>query len=247
MEYQDVSHKKLIELHGQARERIRELESFLTSARRERDEARKRTEHALKALELNDRATREYQDKWLATAVARDAAEARAERYRVALEKVARIAIAMGAPHSESAKVARAALSGPDEPRAERYAQAAGLIEKWAEEDEFAGDMSPEPVDEPLKLRHDISPDTSHKDATQGLCHTPGDTEAIARSILARVAEYGPPQGELQASTACAFCDMGGAGYSSRGDGYHDDNCAVKDAQLFLAALALRAPAGTEG
>ena len=36
---------------------------------------------------------------------------------------------------------------------------------------------------------------------------------------------------------ACGFCDMGNAGYASRGDGFHDDDCATKDAQLFLAQL----------
>lgn len=63
------------------------------------------------------------------------------------------------------------------------------------------------------------------------------ETIAEVRSILERIAGYGPPQGEKPAGTACAFCDMGGAGYSSRGDGFRDDACAVKDAQLFIAKL----------
>lgn len=59
----------------------------------------------------------------------------------------------------------------------------------------------------------------------------------MAEEILARVAKYGPPQGVKEDGIACAFCDMGGAGYASRGDGFHDDDCAVKDAQLHLAAF----------
>lgn len=57
-------------------------------------------------------------------------------------------------------------------------------------------------------------------------------------SVLNRVAEYGPPQGEKEDGIACGFCDMGGAGYATRGDGFHDDECATKDAQLILAKLA---------
>lgn len=53
-------------------------------------------------------------------------------------------------------------------------------------------------------------------------------------SILVRVAEHGPSSGLYQPGAACGFCDMGYAGYSSRGDGFHDDECAVKDAQEFL-------------
>lgn len=57
---------------------------------------------------------------------------------------------------------------------------------------------------------------------------------AEAERILKAVSKYGPQQGTISQS-ACAFCDMGGAGYASRGDGFHDDSCAVKDAQVFLA------------
>ncbi len=60
----------------------------------------------------------------------------------------------------------------------------------------------------------------------------PDTTELL--DILRRIAKYGPPQGEKHAGTACAFCDMGGAGYATRGDGFHDDECAVKDAQVYL-------------
>ncbi len=59
------------------------------------------------------------------------------------------------------------------------------------------------------------------------------DTQVL--DILRSIAKYGPPQGEKHAGTACAFCDMGGAGYATRGDGFHDDECAVKDAQVYLA------------
>jgi hypothetical protein len=39
---------------------------------------------------------------------------------------------------------------------------------------------------------------------------------------------------------ACWGCDMGGAGYSSQGEGHHDDNCPVLLARKALAALAAR-------
>ncbi len=59
--------------------------------------------------------------------------------------------------------------------------------------------------------------------------------EAKVLSSLKRIAVYGPPQGEVHKFLACAFCDMGGAGYSTRGEGFHDDDCAVKDAQVMLS------------
>ena len=55
-----------------------------------------------------------------------------------------------------------------------------------------------------------------------------------AREVMERTAKYGPKQG-VMADGACAFCDMGGAGYSSRGDGFHDDDCGVMKAQAWLA------------
>ena len=55
-----------------------------------------------------------------------------------------------------------------------------------------------------------------------------------AREVMERTAKYGPKQGVI-ADGACAFCDMGGAGYSSRGDGFHDDDCGVMKAQAWLA------------
>ena len=57
------------------------------------------------------------------------------------------------------------------------------------------------------------------------------------KTILLRIGEYGPKQGEKHDSIACAFCDMGQAGYAFRGDGFHDDNCAVKDAQLLYKEM----------
>lgn len=56
-----------------------------------------------------------------------------------------------------------------------------------------------------------------------------------ARKALVRCAEMGPPSGEKHDGIACAFCDMGGAGYASRGDGYHDDECGTALAQECLA------------
>ena len=55
--------------------------------------------------------------------------------------------------------------------------------------------------------------------------------------ILRRVAELGPDNGTYAPGIACPFCDMGDAGYSVRGDGYHDDDCPVKDAQEYLKGL----------
>lgn len=63
------------------------------------------------------------------------------------------------------------------------------------------------------------------------------DTLDEAESIISRIADYGPPQGEKQDGIACSFCDMGAAGYSSRGDGFHDDQCAIKDAQILLKKI----------
>ncbi len=59
-------------------------------------------------------------------------------------------------------------------------------------------------------------------------------TIADVESILKRIAEYGPEQGTKVDGVACAFCDMGDCGYASKGKGFHDDECAVKDAQLIL-------------
>lgn len=59
-------------------------------------------------------------------------------------------------------------------------------------------------------------------------------TLAEVESILKRIAEYGPEQGTKIDGVACAFCDMGDCGYASKGKGFHDDECAVKDAQLIL-------------
>jgi hypothetical protein len=72
------------------------------------------------------------------------------------------------------------------------------------------------------------------EDATAELAALKKEREGLM-DILARVAKYGPPEGETPTGTACAFCDMGYAGYSSRGDGHHDDACAVKDAQKALS------------
>lgn len=52
-------------------------------------------------------------------------------------------------------------------------------------------------------------------------------------SIIERVAKYGPPQGE-RAEFACAFCDLGGEDCDDCENAFHRDECAVKDAQVFL-------------
>lgn len=60
---------------------------------------------------------------------------------------------------------------------------------------------------------------------------------AKIKSILFRIGQYGPQQGEKHEGIACMFCDMGQAGYAFRGDGFHDDACAVKDAQLLYLEM----------
>jgi hypothetical protein len=60
-----------------------------------------------------------------------------------------------------------------------------------------------------------------------------------AHEVILEVSKYGPPHGTMKASTACV-CDMGGAGYASRGDGFHDDDCAIKDAQLYLEKYGVK-------
>jgi hypothetical protein len=60
---------------------------------------------------------------------------------------------------------------------------------------------------------------------------------------LEKAAAFGPDHTQ-KSEYACWFCDMGGAGYSSKGDGYHDDTgskgdyCAVLAAQETLAKHA---------
>jgi hypothetical protein len=54
--------------------------------------------------------------------------------------------------------------------------------------------------------------------------------------LLAKLAEYGPKQGD-KSQNSCWLCDMGWAGYSSRGYGFHDNECIAKDAQLLVAEL----------
>lgn len=68
-------------------------------------------------------------------------------------------------------------------------------------------------------------------------------TEIIALrkavGVIKRVAEYGPDH-KGHSDNACWFCDMGGAGYSTQGDGFHDDRpdkCVTLAAQLVLAQL----------
>ncbi len=55
----------------------------------------------------------------------------------------------------------------------------------------------------------------------------------VAKVLIERVSNLGPDHTK-KGETACWFCDMGGAGYSSKGDGFHDDICVVKDAQTIL-------------
>lgn len=54
-----------------------------------------------------------------------------------------------------------------------------------------------------------------------------------AKEILKALAKYGPPH-KAKSSKACWFCDMGEAGYSKHGSGFHDDSCIVLSAQIFL-------------
>lgn len=64
---------------------------------------------------------------------------------------------------------------------------------------------------------------------------------AALREALRYVVEGEPPN-DGSARTACTFCDMGGAGYSSRGDRHHDD---VRDVcPVHVAEQALNADSG---
>lgn len=60
----------------------------------------------------------------------------------------------------------------------------------------------------------------------------------VAKAALRFVVSREPANGVQ--GFACTYCDMGGAGYSSRGDGHHDDLldiCPVVKAQEALAKL----------
>ncbi len=60
----------------------------------------------------------------------------------------------------------------------------------------------------------------------------------MAEALSALIREE-PKDGE---SYACTWCDMGGSGYSSKGDGHHDDikhECAVWRTEQALAACPL--------
>ena len=52
-----------------------------------------------------------------------------------------------------------------------------------------------------------------------------------ATEIIKQIQDFGPPE---PSPNACWFCDMGGAGYSSKGEGYHDDTCLWGQARNFL-------------
>lgn len=87
-----------------------------------------------------------------------------------------------------------------------------------------------------------INDDEAKKEDLEFAAHARTDLPLVVKAlqkaveILERTARHGPLQGEKQ-DGACGFCDMGGAGYASRGDGFHDDECATKDAQIFLAEI----------
>lgn len=58
-----------------------------------------------------------------------------------------------------------------------------------------------------------------------------------AREALEYTKKSGPTDGE---TGACVWCDMGGSGYSSKGDGHHDDirrSCPIVKASQALTAL----------
>lgn len=53
-----------------------------------------------------------------------------------------------------------------------------------------------------------------------------------AQEIVRQISAYGPDYKIKTPGYACSLCDMGGAGHSSKGDGFHDDYCPVQAAQI---------------
>ncbi len=72
------------------------------------------------------------------------------------------------------------------------------------------------------------------------IAHAPEYQERLEKTledaieIIKSVSAHGPTQYIKVEGVACGFCDMGDSGYATKGNGFHDDNCTVKDAQLFL-------------
>lgn len=74
--------------------------------------------------------------------------------------------------------------------------------------------------------------------ALQSTQTIPSSTIEKVREALELCAKHGPEDnGKIERGIACGFCDMGAAGYASRGDGYHDDDCGTALAQKCLALL----------
>lgn len=66
---------------------------------------------------------------------------------------------------------------------------------------------------------------------------TPDQWKQI-REALELCSEAGPKDnGKPEHGIACAFCDMGEAGYATRGNGFHDDDCGVAESQKALALM----------
>lgn len=76
--------------------------------------------------------------------------------------------------------------------------------------------------------------------------HAPEDLRCLIEALECAMSalEYfvdGETKDGFGSGYACTFCDMGGAGYSSKGDGHHDDVrdvCPVSEAQQALASVA---------
>ncbi len=52
-----------------------------------------------------------------------------------------------------------------------------------------------------------------------------------SREVIKEIQNYGPTE---PSDGACWFCDMGGAGYSTKSKGNHDDNCLWCKARAHL-------------
>lgn len=54
-----------------------------------------------------------------------------------------------------------------------------------------------------------------------------------ANAVIEKIKKYGPE--EPDEKFVCVYCDLGYAGYSSKGVGFHDDDCLLLEARNYQA------------